>query len=85
MRLLDEYRYPGYRPRARIRGVFGDPRARVIGLDRVQKKRFVVVAGQSTEATTTGKCVESEICPAGTPGFIWKWKFGESYAGSVER
>jgi hypothetical protein len=43
-RLLDEYRFPGYRPRAGIRGVFGNPSARVIDLERVQKKRFVVDA-----------------------------------------
>jgi len=56
-RLLDEYRFPGYRPRAEVRGVFGDPRARVIRLERVQKKRLVVIVVQSTGAITTRRHV----------------------------
>jgi len=39
-RLLDEYQFPGYRQRVDIQGVFGDPRARVIKLERVQKNGF---------------------------------------------
>ena len=34
--MLDEYQFPGYRQRVDIQGVFGDPRARVIQLERVQ-------------------------------------------------
>ena len=64
-RLLDEYRFPGYRPRAGVRGIFGDSRARVIRLERSQKKRFVVIAVRATEATTTRKCVESEDLSCG--------------------
>jgi len=37
--LLDEYRFPGFRPRPNIQGIFGDPKARVIRLERIQKKR----------------------------------------------
>ena len=74
-RLLDEYRFPGYRPRADIKGVFGDPRARVIRLERVQKKRCVVVVVQFTGATTTRKCGEYGICPVGMRGFMWRWGF----------
>ena len=36
--LLDEYRFPGCRPRARLKGVFGDPLAQVVALVRTQKK-----------------------------------------------
>jgi hypothetical protein len=32
--LLDGYQFPGYRPRARVKGIFGDPKARVIRLER---------------------------------------------------
>jgi hypothetical protein len=80
---MDEYRFPGYRPNAEIRGVFGDPRARVIRLERVQKKRFVVVVVRFTGATTTRRCGESEICPVGMLAFIWRWRYGGSFAGSV--
>jgi transposase len=37
-RLLDVYQFPGFRPKATIKGIFGDPKARVIRLERRQKK-----------------------------------------------
>jgi hypothetical protein len=36
--LVDEYRFPGFIPQARIKGKFGDPAARVIFLKRRSKK-----------------------------------------------
>jgi hypothetical protein len=51
--LYDLYRFPGLIPRARIRGVFGDPRAVVITLQRRRKKRFAALAGKCLGATTT--------------------------------
>ncbi|MBM4307130.1 MAG: hypothetical protein FJ123_10375 [Deltaproteobacteria bacterium] len=71
-RLLDEYRFPGYRPRAEIRGVFGDPRARVIPLERTGKKRYAVVAERSIGVITTRRYVGYGICPVGTLGSIWR-------------
>jgi hypothetical protein len=82
-RLLDEYRFPGYRPNAEIRGVFGDPRACIIRLERAQKKRFAVVVVRLTGATTTRRYGRSEICPVGMLGFIWRWRYGGFFAGSV--
>ncbi len=51
-RLLDEYHFPGFRPRAEIKGIFGDSRARVIHLARIQKKQFAESAVAPTEATS---------------------------------
>ena len=82
-RLLDEYRFPGYRPSAKIRGVFGYPRARVIYLKRTQKKRYAVVAERSIGVITTRRCVGYETYPVGMLGSIWRWKCGGSNAGSV--
>jgi hypothetical protein len=82
-RLVDEYRFPGYRPNAEIRGVFGDPRARIVRLERAQKKRFVVVVVRFTGAITTRKYEGFEICRAEMLGFIWRWGYGGSFAGSV--
>lgn len=31
-RLLDEYRFPGFRPKAEIKGIFGDSKARLFDL-----------------------------------------------------
>jgi len=82
-RLLDEYQFPGYRPRAGIRGVFGDPRARVIQLKRRQKKRYAAVAERSIGVITTRKCVGYGTCPLEMLGFTWRWRYGEFIAGSV--
>jgi len=38
-RLRDAYRFPGFRPVERVRGVFGDPHARIVTLIRRSKKR----------------------------------------------
>jgi hypothetical protein len=81
---LDEYRFPGYRPRAEVRGVFGDPRARVIRLERTQKKLFVAVVVWFIGATTTGRCGKYETYPVGMHGYSWRWKFGGSFVGGAK-
>lgn len=83
--LLDEYRFPGFRPSAKIEGKFGDPKARVIRLERTQKKQYAGVVVQHTEVITTRKNDTYGICPAGMPVFICEWRFGEYIAGSVEK
>lgn len=45
-RLVDAYAFAGFRPLPTVRGVFGDPKARVITLVRRSKKRPVVSAGR---------------------------------------
>jgi hypothetical protein len=84
-RLLDEYRFPGFRPMSKIQGIFGDPKARVIILKRIQKKRYADAVAQPIAGTTTGKLNGHGICRAGMPGYIWKQRFGESSARSVAR
>jgi hypothetical protein len=51
--LLDAYRVPGFRARARIYGIDGDPPVFVITLDRRSKKRCVAVATNPVAAFTT--------------------------------
>ena len=82
-RLRDEYRFPGFRPRADIQGIFGDPRARIIWLKRVQKKHFVDIVGRCIGAITTRRCGGYGIYHAGICGFIWRWNFDVSFAGIV--
>ena len=43
-RLWDAYAFPGFRPQPTVRGVFGDPKARVITLVRRSKKRSAAAA-----------------------------------------
>lgn len=82
-RLLDEYRFPGFSPRAEIKGIFGDPKARVIRLKRTQKKLYAGVVGGFIGVITTRRCVGYGIYPVGMRGFTWKWKFCEYYVGSA--
>jgi len=84
-RLVDEYRFPGFSPRATITGIFGDPKARVIRLERTQKKRYADVAAPCIAVITTRKSDGYGIYPAGMPGSIWKWKFDESDAKGAAR
>jgi hypothetical protein len=82
-RLLDEYQFPGFRPMSKIQGIFGDPKARIIRLERTQKKQHAVAAAPYIAVITTRQCDRYEICPVGMPGYIWKWKSGGFSAGSV--
>jgi hypothetical protein len=84
-KLLDEYRFPGFRPMAKIKGVFGDPKARVITLRRTQKKRYAAVAERHIEAITTRRPDVYEIYLAGMLGYIWNWKCGASNARGAGR
>jgi len=74
--LVDEYRFPGFRPQARIKGEFGDPKARIIRLERTQKKQSVDVVEKHTEIITTRRYDVSGIYLVGMQGFIWRWKSG---------
>ena len=83
-RLLDEYRFTGFGPRAEIKGIFGDSKARVIRLKRIQKKRYAGVVERFIGVITTRRCVGYGIYPVEMHGFTWKWRCGEYYVGSVE-
>lgn len=65
-RLPDLYRFPGFVPQARIRGIFGDPRAVVITLQRRRKKRFAAPAGKPLGPTTIRDLGVPGICRVAT-------------------
>ena len=79
-RLLDEYRFPGFRPRAKVKGIFGDSKARIIRLERRQKKLYAAHAGKLTEVITTTRCAGYGICRAARCGFFWKWMSAAYFA-----
>lgn len=83
--LADEYRFPGFRPRAMVKGKFGDPVARVIRLERRQKKRFAAVVENLTEVFTTARCGSYGIYRAAESGFIWRRKFVGFIANGAAR
>jgi hypothetical protein len=81
--LLDAYRFTSFRPLEKIRGIFGDSKARVITLVRRSKKQSATVAVERTLAGTTRGCGAFEICPVATRESIWKSRFDECFAGTV--
>jgi len=72
-RLYDAYRFPGFIPRTMLKGLFGDPRARIIRLQRRGKKQSVVPAERSSELSTIDEQGWSETSHAGICGSTWKW------------
>ena len=82
-KLLDEYRFPGFRPKAKLKGLFGDPQARVIELKRRQKKPVVAVAGLLTGVFMTARYGKFATCLVAGSGSIWKWKYAGCFAASV--
>jgi len=75
-----DYCPAGCRVRRATRGVFGDPQARVITLERLQKKRTVDVAGSWRPAFTIAKSSGFGTFPAGRLGFTWKLRYDASIA-----
>jgi hypothetical protein len=60
-RLRDSYRFPGFHPSLSVRGLFGDPRARVIALTRRSKKRHAVTVVAPRAVGMTANCAECGI------------------------
>jgi hypothetical protein len=52
-RLLEAYKYPGFRPRATIREAAGDGGTLIVSLDRRSKKVAAAAAARSAGAGTT--------------------------------
>mgnify|MGYP003395840610 CR=1 FL=1 len=76
-KLLDEYRFSGFRPLAVVKGKFGDNRARIIKLVRKKKKPCAVVVEQFLRAFTTEKKDWSGIYPAVMPESICRLRYDE--------
>jgi len=83
--LYDAYQLPGFTPQRSIIGIFGDPHARVIKLNRQGKKQPAVCAARSTDLFTTIKAAGSVTFPVVTPVSIWNYRYGASCAGAVAR
>jgi hypothetical protein len=81
--LRDLFRFPGFVPLPTIRGVFGDPLAAVITLQRRRKKRPAGSAARCIAATTTSGADACAIFPAGTSVSISTSSCVESSAHGV--
>ena len=82
-RLTDLFRFPGVRPYATTRGVFGDSKARVLRLERRGKKTAAGFAARLYAASTTAKFTAFAISLVGTHASTWSSNFGVYGAGAV--
>ena len=84
-RLWDTYAFEGLRPSPIVRGVFGDPKARVIALVRRSKKQSVAAAGRCTEVGTTAESARFEICRAAIRGCTWSSRYAGCFVEAVAK
>lgn len=70
-RLWDAYAFPGFRPLPTVHGVFGDPKARVVTLNRRSKKRLAAAVVVCDRVGTTDALVVFGICPVATCACTW--------------
>jgi len=84
-RLADAYRFAGFRPLQSLKGVFGDPQARLITLVRRGKKPSAGPAGPFISAGTIAVDVARGICLAGTIVFTSIWRCGAFSAAAAGR
>ena len=75
MRLPDTYRFPGFRPEAIVRGIFGDPKARIVLLRRRRKKRPAAPVANPFGAFTIARSAGSATCPVATRACTWRSRF----------
>jgi len=78
--LNEEYRFPGFQPSHTVKGIFGDPKARVITLRRRSKKQPVAVAVENMWDGTTARYGAYGTYLAAMPVFIWRRKSAEYFA-----
>jgi hypothetical protein len=81
--LRDLYRFPGFTPRASVRGLFGDPMAVVISLHRRGKKLLAVFAVARTTVITTNGLGMSAISRVATSASFCSFLCAECNAPGV--
>ena len=84
-RLLDAYQFPFFRPVEKIRGLFGDSKARIITLVRRSKKQSATPVAERTLFGTTRGFDEFATSPVATHASIWKSTFDECSAGTAAK
>ena len=82
-RLQDGYRFPGLRPLATVRGVFGDPQARIVVLVRRRKKLPAASVGVGSAASTIADAAWCGTCRVPTGASTWRWKYAALHAGAA--
>ena len=83
--MLDAYRFPFFRPLEKIRGIFGDSKARIITLVRRSKKQSATPVVGLNLVGTTRRFGEFATFPVATHEFIWRSKFDGCCVGIAQQ
>ena len=83
--LYDSYKFPGFIPERRIKGVFGDKNAVIIPLIRKEKKQHVAAVAKFLIGFMTGKKEMFEIFHAVTNVYIFVLKSVELFVEIVKK
>ena len=84
-RLQDAYAFPGFRPHDIVRGVFGDPKARVLTLIRRSKKLCAAAVVACTRVGTIARLGAFAICRAGIRECIWSSRCAAYAVGAAAK
>ena len=84
-RLMDSYRFKGYEPSENLTGIFGDPQARIIHLNRHEKKQYVRCATHRTQAITTKGHALCAIFLVEAHVSISNWRYAAWSAGGARK
>ena len=80
-RLVEAYKYPGFRPRATVREVEVDPGTLIISLERRSKKLGAAAAAKSVGAGMTVDDGTCAIWAVADTGLFWSSRRDEWTAG----
>jgi len=84
-RLTDSYKFPGFRPYQKVKGIFGDQKSLIITMKRVEKKQYVQSAYKLHKVFMTEKPDWFGTYLAEINVFSWKLRYGESTAKAAKR
>jgi len=84
-RLLDAYRFPFFRPLEKIRGIFGDSKARIITFVRRSKKQSATSVAGLNLVGTTRSFDKFATSPVATREFIWRSRFDGCCVGIAQQ
>lgn len=83
--ILDVYRFPFFRPLEKIRGLFGDSKARIITLVRRSKKQSATPVAKLSLVGTTKSFDAFATFPVATHASIWRSKFDGCCVGNAQQ
>ena len=84
-RLTDSYKFPGFQPYQKVKGIFGDQKSLIITMKRVEKKQYVQSVLKPQKVFMTEKPDWYGTYPVETNEFTLNWKYVVSIVGGARK